>query len=276
MVDKNELIRLWDLAHEEAEANKKVVEDFFKSLTGKTIRVRSSIDGKDKSVNIEFIKEDGRSDFGSDLDVYLRAPYDYNTHSYGESELMLGHGSTGAESRRTAPFQVERAYMITKIWDREQELTDLLKNLPQTALQAAKDLQRQADREEYEEEVKARALARANAEAQIKAGFVFKETTRAGNPVEVEIVRVTPKRVTVAETYINPMSRPIYDNPDDFRNRKEIGRETGISKSTYTGYYDREQVINCLVNNFKISEQYNLKGQNYNGTEYEITNTVMY
>lgn len=267
MVDKNELSRLWERAHEENIKNREAISKFIQDRTDKKLIVRSTCyyytKSMEVSVNIEFFDEaKGKTDFGSDFDIYYRS-----YHRDESPKLQMGCGTIGSYTRDDAPYQIDRMRLMLKLWDCEEELVSLFNHLPHFANDEAEALQRQADREEAEAERLAREKQRQEIVDSIKVGYTFSDSNEGrGHHYEYTVTKITPKRVYL--DYVENYETSHYV----WKGNVCTGEQFVLVHGKNSGYIEYDYLVKLLM---ETNDKYHLlvvsalKGINYLSMETE-------
>lgn len=268
MVDKNELSRLWERAHEENIKNREAISKFIQDRTDKKLIVRSTCSYYTKSmevsVNIEFFDEaKGKTDFGSDFDIYYRS-----YHRDESPKLQMGCGTIGSYTRDDAPYQIDRMRLMLKLWDCEEELVSLFNHLPHFANDEAEALQRQADKEEEEAERLAEENKRLKVIRKLQVGYKFSDSSkRLGNHYEYTVTKITPKRVYLDYTTSGEVYYPVYDEA-----RVYTGTQCVLRHEKRSGYINYDWLVQDLMelgNEGTLPVAAGIKGISYLSVETE-------
>lgn len=240
MVDKNELSRLWERAHEENIKNREAISKFIQDRTDKKLIVRSTCyyytKSMEVSVNIEFFDEaKGKTDFGSDFDIYYRS-----YHRDESPKLQMGCGTIGSYTRDDAPYQIDRMRLMLKLWDCEEELVSLFNHLPHFANDEAEALQRQADREEADAERLAREKKEREVKANIQVGYKFNDRNKK-KYFNYTITKITPKRVYLDYTESFDTSHYVWEG------NTCIGEQFVLKHIKLSGYVEYDSLVSRLM-----------------------------
>ena len=179
-------------AVEEDNANLQKISEWIQSYSRFPIRVCGSIrDTKSISLVVEFIKPDGKSDFGSDFHIYY---YGEGYSAYHKPGIEISNGSIGSYSKEDL-FQLERVKVIYNIWNNIEEFENLFKSIScpiGTVFQEKYDELEKIEYNERQEEYRAKREA---VEKQFEVGVKF-QTSRG---YKYKIEKITPKRVYYSE-----------------------------------------------------------------------------
>ena len=176
-------------AQEEYDNNVNKIKNLLQSLTKFPIRVYASIkESGYMHINVNFVKPDGKDDFGSDFTIYFYKKGYSTNHEGGE----LSNGSIGSYGK-DAIFQIERVNVVKQIWDRIEEIEKFFDDIKYPIGVVCNEKAWELEELEREERRAETNRKRKEIEDQFIIGKKFHEYR-----FNYEIVKITPKRVYYA------------------------------------------------------------------------------
>lgn len=135
------------------------------------------------SFEISFVKEDGKTDFGSDIRI-----------NFDDNGLEVNYGSCGGFTKYNI-YQVERIKLISRLFDHIEDIEkELLRYQKLTCFRELQQLEWDEEYKKRQEEREKQEQARNEVLSKLEIGdiYYFQDDTSA---YQYKITRVTPKRV---------------------------------------------------------------------------------
>ena len=180
-------------AKEEYEANIQKVVDVFQAISKFPIRVYGQISESNYiSLEVNFVKPDGKDDFGSDFHIY----YYKEGYSTIHKGLEVGCGTCGSYNRN-AVYQIERVKVINFIWNNIDDMENFFESLKCPIGIVAREKAYELEEIEREERFEEMRRQRKAIEDQFEVDKKFHSKDYPNH--RYKIVKITPKRVYYAE-----------------------------------------------------------------------------
>lgn len=176
-------------ANEENENNVNKIKNLLQSATKFPLRIYANI--KEYGyihVSVNFVKPDGKDDFGSDFTIYFYKK-GYSTNHEG---LELSSGTIGSYDKH-AIYQIERIKVIDYIWANIEAIEKFFESISCPIGIVCREKAYELEEIEREERRTIENARRKEIEDQFTIGKKFHE-----DRWNYEIVKITPKRVYYA------------------------------------------------------------------------------
>lgn len=225
--------KILELEEKVEKLNKEVeekVSTLFKNLTDKEIIIYSQIglgrfgrEGYTIRGEISFVNEEGKKDFGSDID------FDYES---GKG-LELNVGCCGIYGKDDV-YQVARVMLLANIWNNVNDIENELSNYDISCIRELCKLRSELDRQRREKEEVKRQARRKEIEIQLQVNQIYKDEKygwQTKTPQYMHIKSITEKNVIVEGVYH-------YGNENQYVDCKtyRIEKESFISSIYWNAY----------------------------------------